>query len=94
MSFKENKTYRQKYRITPDEEDLLAKKIKEVFLNMVNLKVDDYSKTLIDYFLNIKYISGNEIEMTYNWTANAGLIEAWLGEIRNKKKVVKKTKKK
>jgi hypothetical protein len=77
-------TFRQRYRITPDEEDAIVAKVEETFRGMFELRVHDNIVKLVNDGLNKAMIPGDTLEFTYSHSTNPELLIGMLGTIREK----------
>lgn len=76
---------RKKYRITPDEEDAIAKEIELIFRNLIDIKVKNHSENLTTTFLDALSSSVDIFSIEYQQTVSVGFIEGLIGKLRARK---------
>ena len=76
---------RKKYRITPDEEDLLGLKVAKQLLTMAETTIEIKATDALSEGLN-RAEDGDTININYYLAINTGAILAMLGEIRAENK--------
>lgn len=87
-------SFRKKYRITPDEEDVICERICTMCANLFKNNHKEKISEKIDSSLSREIITSDMLAFTYQQEVSVGLIESILGELRGGKPIVSNKRKK
>jgi hypothetical protein len=79
-------TFRRKYQVTLEEEDLIAKHVGRLLRGVFELKYKENVEEIIEKMMNTQAMSSDQFVLSYRQTCSVDSIVGILGEIRIKAK--------
>jgi hypothetical protein len=80
-----NETFRRKYAVTLEEEDLLFKRVDEMMLDVIEAHHEERMRTAVQQLMDTRTMDSGVHEVVYRVSFNDGGLVGLLGEIRRKR---------